>query len=78
MLKFIRPNNLKSTFRVFSTSKSQIDKLDFENIKNEYLSISNIITRPIIDNKNLKNIIEDEIEEINRLAKISKEHAFRN
>ena len=78
MLKFIRPNNLKSTFRVFSTSKSQIDRLDFENIKNEYLSTANIITRSIIDNKNLKNIIEDEIEEINRLAKISKEHAYRN
>ena len=76
MLKFIRPNNLK--FRVFSTSKSQIDKLNFENIKNEYLSIDNIITRTIIDNKNLKNIIQEEIEEIDRLEKVSKEHAFRN
>ena len=47
-------------------------------LKNQYLYISNIITRPVNDIKNLKNIIEDEIEEINRLAKISKEHAFRN
>lgn len=78
MLKFIRFNNFKSSYRVFSTSKNQIDKSEIEELKNQYLYISNIITRPIDDIKNLKNIIEDDIKEIDRLAKESKEHAFRN
>jgi archaellum component FlaC len=77
MLKFIRFNNIKS-YRVFSTFKNQIDKSEMEKLKNQYLYISNIITRPINDIKNLKNIIQEENEEIDRLETVSKEHAFRN
>lgn len=78
MLKFIRFNNFKLSYRVFSTSKNQIDKSEMEKLKNQYLYISNIITCPINDVKNLKNIIQEENEEIDRLEKVSKEHAFRN
>ena len=78
MIRLLKYNNLKSSVRFFSESKQTITGLDIKKIKSNYLYLANIINHPINISSEIKNIIEDEIEEVDRLAIIASEHALRN
>ena len=79
MLRLVKPNNfLIPSVRMFSESNQTISSLDFENIKYNYSYVTNMINQPINISKSKREIIENEIEEVDRLAKVAAEHALRN
>lgn len=78
ILRNLKSNNIKHMIRMFSESNQTISSLDFENIKYNYLYVANMINQPINISKKQREIIENEIEEVDRLAKVAAEHALRN
>lgn len=79
ILRLVKPNNfLIPSTRLFSESNQTISSLDFENIKYNYLYVANMINQPINISKSKREIIENEIKEVDRLTKVAAEHVLRN